>query len=117
MLASSRRVMRCRSPSSEVSLRWRLIICVEAWRLRCSARSPGERGYVKMPSVRAAAVLLWAAIAVLGGCGSANLKPEAPPGDNLAGSWKLDHGASDDPQKILDKMRSEANHIISRQLQ
>jgi hypothetical protein len=70
-----------------------------------------------MPSVRAAAVLLWAAIAVLGGCGSASLKPEAPPGDNLAGSWKLDHGASDDPQKILDKMRAEANHIISRQLQ
>jgi hypothetical protein len=31
---------------------------------------------------------------------------------NLAGTWKLDHGASDDPQKILDHMRAEAIKII-----
>jgi hypothetical protein len=70
-----------------------------------------------MPMVRAAAILLWGAIAALGGCSGANLKPEAPPGANLAGSWKLDHSASDDPQKVLDHMRTQANHIITRQLQ
>src|SRR5215472_779459 len=109
--------MRCRRPSSEVALRRRLIICVEALRLRCSARVPGQRGYVKMSIVRAAAIVLWGATVVLGGCGTTNLKPDAPPGANLAGSWKLDHSASDDPQKTLDHMRSQANHIITRQLQ
>ncbi|HKD53828.1 MAG TPA: hypothetical protein VKB72_06370 [Steroidobacteraceae bacterium] len=70
-----------------------------------------------MPIVRAGAILLLAAGAALGGCGGTSLKPDAPQGANLAGSWKLDHSASDDPQKILDRMRTEANHIISRQLQ
>jgi hypothetical protein len=70
-----------------------------------------------MPSVRAAAILLCAIIAALGGCGGASLKPNAPQGANLAGSWKLDHTASDDPQKILEHMRTEANRIVNRQLQ
>jgi hypothetical protein len=70
-----------------------------------------------MSIVRAAAIGLWGAMVALGGCGSTNLKPDAPPGANLAGSWKLDHSASDDPQKTLDHMRSQANHIITRQLQ
>jgi len=70
-----------------------------------------------MPIVRAAAILLLAAGAALGGCGGTSLNPDAPQGANLAGSWKLDHSKSDGPQKILDHMRTEANHIINRQLQ
>ena len=70
-----------------------------------------------MPFVRGAAILLWSAALALGGCGGANLKPDAPQGANLAGSWKLDHGASDDPQKILEHMREQAMRILDRQLQ
>jgi len=70
-----------------------------------------------MPMLRAVAILLCAATAALGGCGGASLKPDAAPGANLAGSWKLDHAASDDPQKTLEHMRSEATHILNRQLQ
>jgi hypothetical protein len=70
-----------------------------------------------MPIVRAAAIVLCAAVAVLGGCSGTNLKPDAPPAANLAGSWKLDHAASDDPLKVLEHMRTQANHILSRQFQ
>jgi hypothetical protein len=70
-----------------------------------------------MPIVRAAAILLGGAALALGGCSGASLKPDAPPGANLAGSWKLDHSASDDPQKVLDHMREQAIHILNRQLQ
>jgi hypothetical protein len=64
-----------------------------------------------MPTVRAA--LLLSIAAVLSGCASAG-KSEAPDGVNLAGNWKLDPAASDDPQKLLDKMRAEAFKIIDR---
>jgi hypothetical protein len=70
-----------------------------------------------MPIGRAATIALCAAITALGGCGGPSLKPDTPPGANLAGSWKLDHTASDDPQKLLEHMRSEASHILSRQFQ
>ena len=75
-----------------------------------------QRGYAKMPILRAAVVLL-CAVAALGGCSGGGLKPDAPQGANLAGSWKLDHSASDDPQKILSHMRTEATRIVNRQLQ
>ncbi len=68
-----------------------------------------------MPPVRATLVLLWAAL--LPGCAGSRLAEDAPPGVNLAGSWKLDHSASDDPQKILDHMRAEAIKIIGHQPQ
>jgi hypothetical protein len=63
-----------------------------------------------MPTVRAALVLLCAAL--LPGCAGSRLAEDAPPGVNLAGAWKLDHSASDDPQKILDHMRAQAMKII-----
>jgi len=63
-----------------------------------------------MPPVRATLVLLCAAL--LPGCAGPRLAEDAPPGVNLAGAWKLDHAASDDPQKILDHMRAEALKII-----
>ena len=62
--------------------------------------------------VRATGVLLCAAAVVLPGCAGSRTAEEAPPGVNLAGAWRLDHGASDDPQKILDHMRAEALKIL-----
>ena len=70
-----------------------------------------------MPTVRAAGVLLSAAAIVLPGCAGPRVAEEAPSGVNLAGARKLDHGASDDPQKTLDHMRAEAFKIIARQAQ
>lgn len=58
--------------------------------------------------------LLCVAVTVLGGCAT-GMSADAPPGVSLAGSWKLDPAASDDPQKLLDHMREEAYKIISRQ--
>lgn len=37
-----------------------------------------------------------------------------PQGVDLAGSWKLNHTASDDPQKIIASMRERAQKIIAR---
>jgi len=65
-----------------------------------------------MPTVRATGVLLCAAAIVLPGCAGSGLAEDVPSGVNLAGAWKLDHGASDDPQKILDHMRAEAFKIL-----
>jgi len=71
-----------------------------------------------MPNVRAAGLLAGAAVAVtLGGCAGAGMSPEPPAGVSLAGAWKLDHAASDDPQKLLDQMRTQAFKIIHRQEQ
>ena len=48
-------------------------------------------------------------------CGCATrFATDTPAGVSLAGTWKLDHAASDDPQKVLAKMREEANKIIKR---
>jgi hypothetical protein len=49
----------------------------------------------------------------LGGCAT-SMAIEPAAGVSLAGAWKLDPAASDDPQKILDHMREEAYKIISR---
>jgi hypothetical protein len=68
-----------------------------------------------MPIVRGAVLLLWASL--LAGCAGSRLADEPAPGVNLAGSWRLDHSASDDPQKVLDQMRAEALKIIARQSQ
>jgi len=44
----------------------------------------------------------------LGACGGAgNLKPETPVGVNLAGTWRLNRQASQDPQPMLQRMRDE----------
>ena len=66
-----------------------------------------------MPTVRGNLVLLCAAAALLSGCAGPRVTEEAPPGVNLAGAWKLDHAASDDPQKILEHMREQALKIMS----
>ncbi|HXY76342.1 MAG TPA: hypothetical protein VEH54_05490 [Steroidobacteraceae bacterium] len=66
-----------------------------------------------MPIGRSAALLLCLSASVaLPGCAGPGPTPE--PGVSLAGSWKLNHAASDDPQKILDKWRVEAFRMIAR---
>ena len=59
-----------------------------------------------MRIARAGALLLCAA--ALAGCAGSRLSPDAPAGLSLAGAWKLDRAASDDPQKVLARMRAEA---------
>ena len=66
-----------------------------------------------MLMVRGTLVLLCALATLLAGCTGPSLAEDAPPGVNLAGAWKLDHSASDDPQKILDHMREQALKIMS----
>jgi len=64
---------------------------------------------------KALAWLLLGAAAALAGC-AGGPKAETPPGVVLAGSWKLDHAASDDPQQVIAKMRNQARRIIERQM-
>jgi hypothetical protein len=65
---------------------------------------------------RATASLLSAsAVALLcAGCAGPRVSADAPAGVSLAGSWRLDAAASDDPQKILAVMRDQAAKIINR---
>src|SRR5690348_9315741 len=86
-------------------------------------RTPG--GYDNMPIVRVASLgglarhlaPLLAGVVVsvtLWGCANERLSSEPAAGVSLAGSWKLDHSASDDPQKLLAQMRTQALKVISR---
>jgi hypothetical protein len=69
------------------------------------------RGYANMWKVHAS--LLACTATALAGCAGG---PEAqtPVGVSLAGTWKLNHAASDDPQKVIDKMRAQARKIVAR---
>jgi hypothetical protein len=51
------------------------------------------------------ALLLLAAAALCGCGGTGRLAPETPPGANLAGTWKLNRQASDDPQAMLEQIQ------------
>jgi hypothetical protein len=70
------------------------------------------RGYAYM--CKRTVSLLLALTATLAGC-AAGPSADAPPGVVLAGNWKLNHTASDDPQQIIAKMRAQALKIIGRQ--
>jgi hypothetical protein len=61
-----------------------------------------------------AALLAAGAAVTLAACADAP-KAENPSGVMLAGNWKLDHAASDDPQVVIAKMRTEAGRILRRQ--
>jgi hypothetical protein len=69
-----------------------------------------------MRIVRVAGLSLCAAATSLAGCAT-SLEADAPAGSALAGNWKLDPTASDDPQKLLEQMRREAFKIINRHAQ
>ena len=61
-------------------------------------------------------LLCVAAWLLLGGCAGSRTAATAPAGLSLAGTWRLDPAASDDPQKILSHMRAEALKIINRNI-
>jgi hypothetical protein len=61
----------------------------------------------------APAAALLAAVA-LSGCLGTRLEPESQPGVHIAGIWKLNRAASDDPQKIITALRTEAEKKIRR---
>ena len=68
-----------------------------------------------MWTVHATRLLVPAAAALtLAACAGAP-KAETPAGVSLAGNWRLDHPASDDPQKVIDKMHVQAQKILRRQ--
>jgi hypothetical protein len=70
-----------------------------------------------MSSARGAASLLCAAACLLlGSCAGTRLSTSAPAGVSLAGTWRLDAAASDDPQPILNHMRAQALKIINRSI-
>ena len=53
-------------------------------------------------------------VLTLAGCIGSHLKPEAPKGVQLQGVWRLNRAASDDPQKIIDKLKAEAQKKLNR---
>ena len=63
-------------------------------------------------SMAPAAVLL--AVLTLAGCIGSHLAPESPKGVQLQGVWRLNRAASDDPQKIIDKLKAEAQKKLNR---
>ena len=67
-----------------------------------------------MRFARACALLLCAAAPALAGCAGSRLSADGPADLSLAGAWKLDRSASDDPQKALERMRAEALRKMSR---
>lgn len=64
----------------------------------------------------AGALLSATAAALLCGCTGARVSADTPAGLSLAGNWRLDPAASDDPQKILTLLRAQATKIINRNL-
>jgi hypothetical protein len=58
--------------------------------------------------IRSTALALVALITLVAcGGGAGRLKPETPPGINLAGTWRLNRQASQDPQPMLEKIRQD----------
>lgn len=62
-------------------------------------------------------VLCPLAALLLAACVGPGLAPAPAPGASLAGNWRLDPAASDDPQKIIARMREEALQRIARHAQ
>jgi hypothetical protein len=63
-------------------------------------------------NLRLGALLL--AAAMLYGCGSTPLDTDTPAGVNLAGTWKLDARASQDPQAMIDRIQRDAMKRMRR---
>lgn len=56
---------------------------------------------------------LAASAALLAGCAT-GFKADAPAGVSLAGTWRLDHAKSDDPQVVINTMRTEARKQMQK---
>jgi hypothetical protein len=61
----------------------------------------------------AAKLLCLVLVAPLAGCGG-HLAEAPAPGASLAGAWKLNPTTSDDPQKIIERMRAQAVQRMAR---
>src|SRR5438874_13240704 len=68
-----------------------------------------------MRMVRAGTLLVCAAASLLG-CAGSRLAPDPPAGLSLAGAWKLDRAASDDPQRVVARMRAEALRRVAQRV-
>ncbi len=68
--------------------------------------------YGHAPAALLCAALL--ATAVMTGCAFNNLSPDAASGVRLQGVWRLNRTASQDPQKIIQTMREEAEKKIRK---
>ena len=53
-------------------------------------------------------------VLTLAGCIGSHLAPETPKGVELQGVWRLNRAASDDPQKVIDKLKAEAQKKLNR---
>jgi hypothetical protein len=53
-------------------------------------------------------------VMTLAGCIGSHLAPETPKGVQLQGVWRLNRAASDDPQKIIDRLKAEALKKVRR---
>jgi hypothetical protein len=69
------------------------------------------RGYANMRGLHAS--LLACTAAAFAAC-AGTPTAETPAGVSLAGTWKLSHSLSDDPQRVIAKMRAQAFKIIAR---
>src|SRR5690348_1234418 len=110
MLSTSRRVMRRLSLSSCVALR-RVIV-----RGYANMRSvlPSDTGHSAAESAHGFLPAALVLAAMLSGC-AGGPSEQTPPGVLIAGNWRLNHAASDDPQKLIASMRASAQKIIARQ--
>lgn len=66
-----------------------------------------------MPSIRASAVApcataIGAALLLLAGCASSRLSSQPPPGERLAGDWKLDRAHSEELGKAIAQLRAQS---------
>jgi hypothetical protein len=67
-----------------------------------------------MPGNHAVKVLCGLLAVPLAGCVGGQLAALPAPGTSIIGAWKLNPATSDDPQKVIDKMRAEAQRLINR---
>ena len=67
-----------------------------------------------MPGNHAVKFLCWLLAVTLVGCVGEQLAAVPAPGISIIGAWKLNPATSDDPQKVIDKMREEARQRINR---
>jgi hypothetical protein len=67
-----------------------------------------------MPGNHAVKFLCWLLAVPLVGCVGEQLAAVPAPGTAIIGAWKLNPATSDDPEKVIEKMRVEAQQRINR---
>lgn len=80
----------------------------------CRLRQGERWGSWNMPGNHAVKLLCCLLAVPLVGCVGEQLAAVPAPGTSIIGAWKLNPATSDDPQKVIDKMREEARQRINR---